>query len=91
MAAIGGPSFSARVHRGRDELGVSVNQACTDLNRYSAFAPNNIVSYHSARTYMRGSEFQSRFLEPDMGLYLGSFDPSKNYTGAITRNARQKV
>lgn len=53
-----------------DQFGVSVNQASTDLNRYIGFAPDNMVYDKSARTYVRGSGFKSRFLEPDASRYL---------------------
>jgi hypothetical protein len=53
-----------------DQFGVSVNQASTDLNRYIGFAPENMVYDKSARTYVRGSEFQPQFLEPDASRYL---------------------
>nr|WP_233093020.1 WYL domain-containing protein [Paracoccus sp. IB05] len=53
-----------------DQFGVSVNQASTDLNRYIGFAPANMVYDKSARTYVRGSAFQPKFLEPDASRYL---------------------
>tara|TARA_R110002051_G_scaffold320982_1_gene407469 strand:+ start:6773 stop:7669 length:897 start_codon:yes stop_codon:yes gene_type:complete len=53
-----------------DQFGVSVNQASTDLNRYIGFAPENMVYDKSARTYLRGSEFQPQFLKPDASRYL---------------------
>lgn len=53
-----------------DQFGVSVNQASTDLNRYIGFAPNNMIYDKSARTYVRGSEFQPQFSEPDASRYL---------------------
>ncbi|WP_425101438.1 WYL domain-containing protein [Tropicibacter sp. S64] len=53
-----------------DQFGVSVNQASTDLNRYIGFAPNNMVYDKSARTYVRGSNFKARFLEPNASRYL---------------------
>ncbi|WP_423208901.1 WYL domain-containing protein (plasmid) [Paracoccus yeei] len=53
-----------------DQFGVSVNQASTDLNRYIGFAPANMVYDKSARTYVRGSVFQPKFLEPDANRYL---------------------
>jgi len=53
-----------------DQFGVSVNQASTDLNRYIGFAPDNMVYDKSARTYVRGSDFKARFLEPDASRYL---------------------
>lgn len=52
------------------QFGVSVNQASTDLNRYIGFAPENMVYDKSARTYVRGSDFQPQFLEPDASRYL---------------------
>ena len=53
-----------------DQFAVSVNQASTDLNRYIGFAPDNMVYDKSARTYVRGSGFKARFLEPDASRYL---------------------
>ncbi|GAA5081578.1 WYL domain-containing protein [Roseibacterium beibuensis] len=53
-----------------DQFGVSVNQASTDLNRYIGFAPGNMVYDKSARTYVRGSNFEARFLEPKASRYL---------------------
>lgn len=53
-----------------DQFGVSVNQASTDLNRYIGFAPDNMVYDKSARTYVRGSKFKPRFLDPDPDRYL---------------------
>nr|WP_164928148.1 WYL domain-containing protein [Ketogulonicigenium vulgare] len=53
-----------------DQFGVSVNQASTDLNRYIGFAPDNMVYDKSARTYVRGPAFKSRFLQPDASRYL---------------------
>lgn len=53
-----------------DQFGVSVNQASTDLNRYIGFAPDNMVYDKSARTYVRGSDFNAQFLEPDASRYL---------------------
>jgi len=53
-----------------DQFGISVNQASADLNRYIGFAPDNMVYDKSARTYVRGPAFKSRFLEPDASRYL---------------------
>ena len=53
-----------------DQFGVSVNQASTDLNRYIGVAPDNMVYDKSARTYIRGSNFEARFLEPNASRYL---------------------
>ncbi|WP_231958026.1 WYL domain-containing protein [Novosphingobium resinovorum] len=53
-----------------DTFGVSVNQASTDLNRYIGMAPGNMAYDKSARTYIRGTEFQSLFLKPDASRYL---------------------
>mgnify|MGYP000158397064 CR=1 FL=1 len=52
------------------QFGVSVNQASSDLNRYIALAPDNMVYDKSARTYVRGSDFKAQFLEPDASRYL---------------------
>lgn len=51
-------------------FGVSVNQASTDLNRYLAMAPSNMVYDKSARTYVKGAHFEPLFLEPDARRYL---------------------
>lgn len=51
-------------------FGVSVNQASTDLNRYIGMAPDNMVYDKSARTYIRGSNFNPLFLKPDANRYL---------------------
>jgi predicted DNA-binding transcriptional regulator YafY len=53
-----------------DAFGVSVNQASTDLNRYIRMAPDNMVYDRSARTYIRGGEFEPLFLKPDASHYL---------------------
>ena len=53
-----------------DAFGVSVNQASTDLNRYIGMAPENMAYDKSARTYVRGAEFQPLFLKPDASRYL---------------------
>ena len=52
------------------QFGVSVNQASSDLNRYNALAPANMVYDRSARTYVRGPDFDCRFRLPDAALYL---------------------
>jgi len=64
--------WEGHVNRGdlMDAFGVSVNQASTDLNRYIAMAPDNMVYDKSSRTYIRSSGFAARFLEPDASLYL---------------------
>jgi hypothetical protein len=48
----------------------SVNQASSDLNRYLAFAPDNMFYDKSARTYVRASGFKPCFLKPDASSYL---------------------
>ena len=53
-----------------EQFGLSVNQASADLNRYIGLAPDNIVYDKSARTYVRGSDFESKFLEADASSYL---------------------
>ena len=53
-----------------DAFGVSVNQASTDLNRYIALAPDNMVYDKSARAYIRGSNFDPMFLKPNASRYL---------------------
>ena len=64
--------WEGHVNRGdlMDAFGVSVNQASTDLNRYIGMAPDNMVYDKSARTYIRGTEFQPLFLKPDASRYL---------------------
>ena len=52
------------------QFGVSVNQASSDLNRYIALAPDNMVYDKSARTYVRGSDFDCKFRPPDAAHYL---------------------
>lgn len=53
-----------------DQFGVSVNQASSDLNRYIALAPDNMVYDKSARTYVRGPEFDCKFRPPGAAHYL---------------------
>ena len=53
-----------------DAFGVSVNQASTDLNRYLGMAPDNMAYDKSARTYIRGSNFDPMILKPDASRYL---------------------
>lgn len=53
-----------------DKFGVSVNQASSDLNRYIALAPDNMVYDKSGKTYVRGSTFTPLFLKPDATQYL---------------------
>ena len=52
------------------QFGVSVNQASSDLNRYIALAPDNMVYDKSARTYVRDNNFACHFREPDAAHYL---------------------
>ena len=52
------------------QFGVSVNQASSDLNRYIALAPDNMVYDKSARTYVRGPDFGCKFRPPDAAHYL---------------------
>lgn len=52
------------------QFGVSVNQASSDLNRYIALAPDNMVYDKSARTYARGPDFDVKFRPPDAAHYL---------------------
>lgn len=53
-----------------DHFGVSVNQASSDLNRYIAYAPENMVYDKSARTYVLGAQFEPAFQKLDAGRYL---------------------
>lgn len=53
-----------------DKFGVSVNQASSDLNRYIALAPDNMVYDKSGKTYVRGATFAPLFLKPDATQYL---------------------
>lgn len=52
------------------QFGISVNQASSDLNRYIALAPDNMVYDKSARTYVRGQDFTCKFRSPDAARYL---------------------
>lgn len=52
------------------QFGLSVNQASSDLNRYIGFAPDNMVYDKSARTYVRGPDFEPVFDKLDAGRYL---------------------
>ncbi|MCL3882549.1 WYL domain-containing protein [Marivita sp. GX14005] len=52
------------------QFGVSVNQASSDLNRYIALAPDNMFYDKSARTYVRGPDFDCKFRPPDAAHYL---------------------
>jgi hypothetical protein len=52
------------------QFGVSVNQASSDLNRYIALAPDNMVYDKSARTYVRGPDFDCKFRPPAAAHYL---------------------
>ncbi|GEK69104.1 WYL domain-containing protein [Paracoccus denitrificans] len=52
------------------QFSVSVNQASSDLNRYIALAPDNMVYDKSARTYVRGPDFDCKFRQPDAAHYL---------------------
>ena len=47
-----------------------MNQASSDLNRYIALAPDNMVYDKSARTYVRGPDFDCKFRPPDAAHYL---------------------
>jgi len=51
-------------------FGVSLNQASTDLTRYIALAPDNMVYDKSARTYVRGPDFDCKFRPPDAAHFL---------------------
>lgn len=64
--------WEGHVNRGdlMGAFGVSVNQASTDLNRYIAMAPDNMVYDKSARTYARTAQFEPLFLKPDASRYL---------------------
>ena len=64
--------WDGRVNRSdlTSAFGVSVNQASTDLNRYIGMAPDNMVYDKSARTYIRGGNFDPLFLKPDANRYL---------------------
>lgn len=53
-----------------DKFGVSVNQASSDLNRYIALAPDNMIYDKSGKTYVRGATFAPLFLKPDATQYL---------------------
>lgn len=64
--------WEGHVNRGdlMEAFGVSVNQASTDLNRYIGMAPGNMVYDKSARTYIRGTQFEPLFLKPAASRYL---------------------
>ena len=64
--------WEGHVNRGdlMDVFGVSVNQASADLNRYIGMAPDNMLYNKSARTYVRGPQFEPLFLKPDASRYL---------------------
>jgi hypothetical protein len=64
--------WEGHVNRGdlMNAFSVSVNQASTDLNRYIGMAPDNMLYDKSARTYVRGANFEPRFLAPDASRYL---------------------
>ncbi len=64
--------WEGKVNRGDlvEAFGVSMNQASTDLNRYIAMAPGNMVYDKSARTYARTAQFEPLFLKPDASRYL---------------------
>jgi hypothetical protein len=51
-------------------LNVAEGQASSDLNRYIALAPDNMVYDKSARTYVRGPDFDCKFRPPDAAHYL---------------------
>ncbi|RME17493.1 MAG: WYL domain-containing protein, partial [Alphaproteobacteria bacterium] len=53
-----------------EQFGISVNQATYDLSRYMEMAPDNMVYDKSARTYVRGPDFECRFRPPDAARYL---------------------
>ena len=53
-----------------EQLGMSVNQASADLNRYIGLAPDNMVYDKRARTYVRGPDYAAQFLKPDASRYL---------------------
>lgn len=53
-----------------DSFGISVQQASTDLNRYIAMAPANMVYDKSGKAYVRGEDFEPIFLKPDASRYL---------------------
>ncbi len=64
--------WEGRVNRSdlMEQFGISVNQASSDLNRYIALAPENMVYDKSVRTYVRTPEFTPHFSEPDASKYL---------------------
>jgi len=64
--------WEGRVNRSdlMEQFGISVNQATYDLSRYMEMAPDNMVYDKSARTYVRGPDFECRFRPPDAARYL---------------------
>lgn len=51
-------------------FGVSTQQASTDLNRYRALAPHNMIYDKSAKRFRRSDDFKPLFLAPDPARYL---------------------
>ncbi|MFQ5534957.1 MAG: WYL domain-containing protein [Sphingomonadales bacterium] len=64
--------WEGRVNRSDliEKFGISINQASGDLSRYLGVAPGNLIYDKSARTYLRGPEFEPVFLKPDASRYL---------------------
>lgn len=52
------------------QFGVSATRASTDLSRDMGSASDNMVYDKSAQTYVHGSGFKPRLLEPDASRYL---------------------
>lgn len=53
-----------------DKFGISANQASSDLNRYLAHAPDNMLYDKSAKTYVRGPAFAPLFFTPSASQFL---------------------
>lgn len=58
-----------------EQLGVSVNQAPTDLNRYLGSAPHSMVNDKIARTYVRGPDYAPQFPKADATRILAQLRP----------------
>jgi len=76
------------------QFGVSVNQASSDLNRYIALAPDNMVYDKSARTYVRGPDFDCKFRPPDAAHSPGPYGTLRSrhledLPALVTKLARQ--
>ncbi|ADZ68953.1 WYL domain-containing protein [Polymorphum gilvum] len=53
-----------------DTFGISVQQASTDLNRYLALAPDNMIYDKSAKSYVRRETYAPKFFKPSADQFL---------------------